>query len=209
MIKQWHIFISGFTENRAQSTGLQLAWESAKTNKDVKHKEEKVFFPVLPWNHDWHSLARSIQINSITPENYYKPPLINIYAYSWGAGYGAIQLASSLLSAGNYEVQNMVLADPVYCSTNPLMRWRALFCDRVKFLRRFTPVITIPKNVGHVYWNRQYNNWPRAHALATALNSETIIHPPDLEPVNALGRIHEQMDEAPWFQNKVAELTKC
>ncbi len=208
-IKQWHFFISGFTENRQQSTGLQKAWKTATTTCPAKNLHSTVFFPVLPWNHNWYQLARFVQINS----QQYKdvggggklvmpPPKINIYAYSWGAGYGAINLAQNLDSIANYEIQNMVLADPVYCSTSFFMRWRAIFAGRFDCTRKLAPKITIPSNTHSVYWSRQFNDWPRAHNLYSLPASRTVIHPPNLE----LNLSHSEMDEATWFQDKVQEL---
>ena len=207
MIEQWHIFISGFTENRKQSTGLQKCWLASQ----AEVKPNKVFFPVLPWNYDWYTLARFIQINSnqsnaLTETNYPisnppNPPLINIYAYSWGAGHGAIQLARYLQSVGNYDVQNMVLADPVYYSNFFLFRWRAIFCSRFSFTRRFAPKIYIPSNTLNVFWSRQYNNWPRAHSLHSLPAAKTVIYSPHLEK----SLIHAEMDESLWFQCRVKE----
>jgi len=207
-ISQWHFFISGATQNRQQSTGLQKAWLDAKINDKPGYVEKLTktcFFPVLPWNYDWYTLARFIQINSQYISNEPKwpeSPLINIYGYSWGAGYGAIQLATYLQSVAQYDIQNMVLTDPVYCSSSRFMRWRAVFTSRFHITRKFAPKITIPSNVLSVHWSRQFNNWPRAHALYSLPHAKTVIHPPNLES----SLIHSQMDESFWFQSKVQEL---
>lgn len=215
-ISQWHFFISGYTQNRQQSTGLQKAWLQTKTSaykSNPINTQSICFFPVLPWNYDWYTLARFVQINS----QEYKSikgggrlalppplsPLINIYAYSWGAGYGAIRLTQFLLSVANYNVQNMVLADPVYCSSYFFNRWRAMFSSRFSFTRWFAPQITIPSNVLSVFWSRQYNNWPRAHSLVSYPDSKTVIHSPYLEH----SLTHSEMDESIWFQNKIKQIT--
>ena len=206
-ISQWHFFISGNHQNRQQSTGLQKAWLSAKTQHNKVHNYfSTIYFPVLPWNYDWYTLARFVQINSHNTVDCTggsgKSPLINIYAYSWGAGCGAIQLATHLNNVANYEIQNMVLADPVYCSSSIFLRWRAIFANRFSFTRRFAPAIVIPSNVTKVFWNRQFNNWPRAHDLHSLPGSKTVIHSPHLE--NNL--THSEMDDSSWFQSKVQEL---
>ncbi len=203
-IKRWHIFISGYTQNRQQSTGLQKCWLDAQSNynKDNKNPHNCCFFPVLPWNYDWYTLARFIQINSNFAENHNEPPKINIYAYSWGAGYGATQLAKNLQKVANYNVQTMVLADPVACAG--FAGWKAIFAGRYAITRRFAPIIQIPKNIRNVYWSRQYNNWPRAHSLHSS-SSKTKIHSPHLES----SLIHAEMDDSPWFQDKVKEFTSA
>ncbi len=203
-ISQWHFFISGATQNRQQSTGLQGLWLASQAGA----KKGVCFFPVLPWNYDWYTLARFVQINSQkTKEGWEggKIPFtlkINIYAYSWGAGWGAVQLAQYLQSTAQYDVQNMVLADPVYCSTNPFLRWNSLFCSRFSLTRKFAPRIQIPSNTKNVYWSRQYNNWPRAHSLYSLPGSITDIHSPFLEK----SLIHSKMDDSDWFQKKVSHL---
>ncbi len=190
MIQTWNYFISGFTENRSQLTGLGQAWHKCQ-EAELKSTTCSLF----PWNYNWFHEARRLQ-NFATPS-----PTINIFGYSWGAGYGAIQLAENLRTVGNYDVHVMVLADPVYCDPCFLLRWKTIFSSRYAITRRFAPVITIPSNVRAVYWSRQYKNWPRAHSLQAEDKIHTAIMSPKLET-----RLeHGQMDEAPWFQEKVKE----
>ena len=111
-----------------------------------------------PWNADWAEVAESIWLIG---QRHEAPVVVNIYAYSWGVGWGAVQLAEELRKR-NIDVQALVSADGVYRHPNPLMRWQSL-------VRRdwttLAPVITIPKNVRRVAAFHQTINHPQGHCL--------------------------------------------
>lgn len=175
-IENWHICISGFRQHEEEPTGIHKLWLKLR---QLSSPYTSVM--LREWNADWRSLAELIaqtSINSLGPKVY-------VYAYSWGAGYGMVQLAKYLLAPG-IEVQSAVLADPVYRSRSWMLRWLSL-----------TPWgnIRVPQNVRKVYWTRQFENWPRAHELS-AKSPNTRIAPPVI-----IHRFHRFMDEDPAFQS--------
>lgn len=119
----------------------------------------------------------------LSPED--TPPLVAIFGYSWGCGYGAVKLARALDRRG-IDVDYMVLSDPVHYS---LAAWRALI--PAGLFRRI--VITIPANVHHVWWFRQEVDKPCGHDLDTE-SPYTNIHEPEV-----LHHPHGEMDSAPEF----------
>lgn len=99
-----------------------------------------------------------------------------------------MRLAEQLRVCG-LEVNEMVLADPVYRSENILGRWRTLL------IGWFAPTIKVPSNVHHVCSTLQRQNWPRAHRLVPASPSTRMDR-----PIEDYDRIHNQMDESIIFR---------
>jgi len=189
MISHWIIPISGYTQGRKHRTGLSSLWlELHKEFTDPK----VCVFPVLPWKHDWATLARFIDVHSDRTNG--TKPKVCIIGYSWGGGWAAQQLAEQLRVCG-LEVDRMVLADPVYRSKFIVCRWRTIL-RRGGAMSCFVPSISIPSNVLHVQSTRQSNNWPQAHKLEPD-SSTTRIEKPIKDPE----RNHNQMDESPIFLN--------
>jgi hypothetical protein len=116
------------------------------------------------WNHSWESEAEFVFRMST------EAPKIVIFAYSWGAGWGAMQFCQRLRARG-MEVANLVLCDPVYRHWYLAGNWRA-----------FVPwiPIKIPCNVRRVDWLRQKTNWPRGHELTAECDGATEIADPIL-----------------------------
>jgi len=97
------------------------------------------------------------------------PPQVMLVGYSWGAGYGVVQLAKQLRER-NIRVQHAVLCDPVKHS---VAVWRAMIPRTI-----FHHIqITIPSNIESVYWLRQYEDKPAGHDLV-AESPYTKIHAP-------------------------------
>ncbi len=192
-ITRWIIPISGFSQHPNQRTGMsELA---LKMHEGIGKAPGCWVHPVLVWNADWESLARSMQVNSCHDDT-----KIFIVAYSWGAGWGAVQLSQKLRRIG-MEVDALFLADPVFRSRFWLMSWRSRFIKNSLF-RFLTPKITIPSNVKRVEWTRQFNNFPQAHDLVAASPS-TVIPPAIIEQ----DKVHNMMDESETFHNLAIEGT--
>lgn len=122
-------------------------------------------------------------------------PEVSIYAYSWGAGWGAMQFAKHLGRA-NICVRVMVLSDPVYRHPFPLLRWTAFLPGKR---------IKVPPKVCEVYSYYQRVSSPQGHELVRT-SHRTIIHPP-IE----LQCTHDQMDDSPEFHGqclKQARMTR-
>lgn len=123
-----------------------------------------------------------------------RPPRVCLIGYSWGVGFGLVQLAKALEERG-IEVQEAVCCDGVY---HGLCRWRA-FLHRTIF-RQFS--ITIPANVRNVSWLRQEVDRPCGHDLKAA-GLYTRIHPPRI-----LGVGHCDIDNAPEFLEMAADAAR-
>jgi len=195
MITHWVIPISGYTQGRKQRTGLSDLW-LALHKKFTKPKV--CIHPVHPWNAEWNTLARFMDVNSERSNG--TKPKVAIIGYSWGGGWGAQKLAEQLRICG-MQVNRMVLADPVYRSDWFVGRWRSLM------MGWFAPTIKIPSNVLHVQSTRQRINSPRAHDLKPNSPSTRIDR-----PIEDHRRIHNAMDESDIFKdmamNAVKEMIK-
>lgn len=115
------------------------------------------------------------------------PPAVCIFAYSWGAGHGFVELARELQRRG-VEVAAAVLCDPVY---HGLDAWRALI-PRTLF-RRIT--VTVPANVNDVHWFRQSIDKPAGHDLRYESPYTRRRDPVELD----VG--HTEIDNAPEFRS--------
>jgi len=180
-INRWCYVITGFLQNAGTRTRMIELWRGLHAVSGHASRAE-----LRPWDSNWDAEAELImRLSSPNPKT---PPTILIFAYSWGAGWGAMRLARALDERG-VAVNCMVLSDPVYRHWYWAGNWRA-----------FVPwiPITVPGNVMQVRSFRQAKNWPRAHAIKAALPGFTEVWPP--VTINAT---HQNMDEAGAF------LTEC
>lgn len=179
-----HNAISGFRQSPAAWNGvLELAEKLRETHCDGVRSRVHYF----TWRENWAAIAN---YHLALAEKYRTEATIGIYAYSWGAGWGAMQLASQLRRRG-LRVRVMVLSDPVY--RHPFFLWRSL-CNWTWPLGG-EPLIRVPDNVKEVYWFQQTQNRPSGHKLISASRTNgALIHPPVL-----LRRDHQYMDDAPEF----------
>lgn len=184
-IKNWHVVISGFLQDEGEPTGMVRIWRELH----AQHSDSETVVLLRSWNDNWSDLAELIR----RTQN--GSPAVKIYAYSWGAGYGAMELARELAKRG-ITVRFMVLSDPVYHSPLLLARWMAMLSDGR---------IMVPYKVVEVYWFRQKENRPHGHDLI-AESTGTMIH-----PAIWLTSTHQYMDDAAPFRllcHKVAKQAK-
>ena len=180
-IDQWHICISGFRQNKAELNGMELLWLGLRG-----HSSPKVCVQYYAWNEDWKAIAKFISRNSNDETR------INVYAYSWGAGWGFVNLAKRLGQEGMY-INNTVLCDPVsrspylpaWLPLNPL----SLLSDRK---------LKLPDNIREIHWLRQKVNRPCGH---TPICEHAIIH----DPVE-LKVPHSAMEDSPEFHMMVMDV---
>lgn len=123
-----------------------------------------------------------------------KPPNVYIFAYSWGAGYGFVQLARALQHQG-VPVRCAVLCDPVY---HGVARWRALI-PRTLFRRIY---VTVPGNVEDVHWFRQHIDRPAGHDLRYESPRTRRRDAVELQ----VG--HTEIDNAPEFRAKCLDVAR-
>jgi hypothetical protein len=118
---------------------------------------------------------------------------IRVCAYSYGAGYGFIQLARQLEKRG-LSIESAVLSDPV--RRFRWTPWRALWS-------LWEPHITVPANVREVWYGVQRMNRPHGHHLVAAETNKTIIH-----PFAELMVTHQYADDHPEFHKQAKAYAK-
>lgn len=175
-INKWLQIIPGFLQTFGEPNGMVGLWRNLK-----QYETKDVQVSINTWSENWESVAELIW----RCRSDFVKPKVNIFAYSWGAGYGAIELAK-YLEHRSLIVDTMILSDPVYRSRFFATRWLA-------FSR--LPKIRIPDNVNEVYaFYQTYDNL-RGHELVCG--SDTIEHP----PVIVSNIPHSEMDDLPQFQS--------
>lgn len=162
-VRFWHIVGPGFMQAKGDVTGtLQLF---GKLQEEFNNRISRV--ELIPWNTDWKNQAELIF--RLLPKD--GKVYITEAAYSYGAGWGMIQLNRHLAARG-IPVAAMCFADPVYRHPHLWGKWRTLLNHpRLGWLSRVLPQpeIVVPKNVNServVYW-RQHNSWPAGHKLVS------------------------------------------
>lgn len=131
--EEWQFVISGFRQRPGQPTGSQDLW----AHLHARYGGPRRVVTYLPWNTNWREIAEQVRMCSNG-----HVPHVKIAGYSWGGGWGAVQLAWQLRHRG-YAVQRMVLCDAVYRHPLWCLSWLAL-CRRKR--------ITVPDNVERVRW---------------------------------------------------------
>lgn len=174
-----NLCISGFTQDEKRLHGVFRLSEKLH-DAGYNNCESRVY--LRPWNSDWSALAEHFwllgQLHNATI-------LINIYAYSWGVGYGAVRLAEELDERG-MRINCLVSSDGVY--RHRWFRLPSMF-GRVG---RFSPTIELPANVDEVFCLHQDINRPQGHVI----NGDGIIH--DSIRVQAT---HQYMDDSDLFHD--------
>lgn len=178
-IHQWHIVIGGFLQHEGKPTGMVALWRRLQ----ARHAAPGVCIELRCWHDHWSELAELIW--RVQPED--EPPVVKVYAYSWGAGFGAMQLARELARRG-VPIAWMVLSDPVYRSPCVLFRWLALTPWRT---------IRVPPNVRAVRWFRQRLSLPAGHDLVAMQKERTAIAPAVWAEVS-----HAYMDDCRLFHRE-------
>jgi len=182
-ITKRHILISGFTQSVARPTGVEKLWLWMR-----KHEAPSCRVSMLEWDSDWAGFAEHVLR---TANSKVKELDVRCYAYSWGCGYGFLKLAAELRRRG-MRVSRAVLCDPVYHSWKT--PWRAVFSPF------WTPKISVPDNVGEVWYFRQKQTKPAGHELIAAAPGTKINPPAWLE----CG--HAYADDAPEFHDLALEV---
>ncbi|MEW4451286.1 hypothetical protein AB1L30_01245 [Bremerella sp. JC817] len=185
-----HTAISGFTQSVGKWNGILDLTEKLR-EQFCDGVRSRIHY--YPWNANFAEVA---EYYWALGDKYGVRPILGIYAYSWGAGRGAMTLARQLNRRG-LVVRVMVLADPVY--HHPFAPWRAFRTWCLPIVGE--PVIRVPDNVREVYSFHQVQNRPGGHKLISAGRAGgAFIHPRVL-----LRYDHQYMDNAPEFHNLVLE----
>lgn len=180
-----HQCISGFTQDEKRIHGV---FKLAEKLHDCGYNNTISRVSLRPWNSRWDEVAEHIWLLG---QHHKADVVVNIYAYSYGVGWGAVQLCKELLKRG-IPVHCVVACDGVFRHPNPLMRWTSL-------LRRdlaFSPVIRIPANVVTVVPLHQKLNRPQGHKIVGGKDFTGLIQEP-----TELYVTHQYMDDAGQFHD--------
>jgi pimeloyl-ACP methyl ester carboxylesterase len=180
-IRSWHVVISGFLQDEGEPTGMVSLWRRLRRLSDAETCVE-----LRNWNDNWRQFAELIW--RMRPADC--EPDVRIYAYSYGGGWGAMQLARQLKRRG-IGVRVMVLSDPVFRSPWLLLRWLSLVSYAF---------IVVPDNVRNVIWFRQTTNRPAGHHLIAQNPDRTRIAESKWVEV-----AHQYMDDLPEFHEACEE----
>lgn len=187
-----HQCISGFTQNVNTLHGVLKLSERLRQSGIVDEMRTRVI--LHQWKSDWKKIAEYYWLLS---EYYLEPVTICVYAYSWGAGWGAMQLAN-YLNRNGMDIKVMVLSDPVFRHPKWYMRWQSL----IQRDSSFSPIIRVPTNVHEVFQFHQKTNRPMGHRLLSM--NGTLIHPPHIIP----NTTHQKMDDNWKFHALSLEIAK-
>ena len=150
-----HQCISGFTQDDQRPHGVLRLSETLHALGYNNHVSR---VSLRPWNDSWSHVAEHLWLLG---QHHEAEVIVNIYAYSWGVGWGSVQLAKELQRRG-IKVHTLVAADGVY---------RHKWFTVPSLLKRdssFAPTIRIPGNVRFVVPFHQTRNVPQGHRIAGA-----------------------------------------
>lgn len=144
LINRWIVPISGYTQHPEQRNGSSdLALHLHNTLENIPGTW---VHPVIPWKVDWNCIARKLQVNGVANVKVY------IIAYSWGGGWAAVRLCEYLRQIG-VGVEKLFLADPVFRSPYPWMRWTSRLTKN-SMLSWFTPKNNHPVKRQRSFFNK-------------------------------------------------------
>jgi len=184
-IKNVCVLIAGYSQDANRTHGINRLvgriWDHTADDYDWRVTDHK-------WDADFQKVASEIAKSC----HYRQPDKLIVVAYSWGAGRGVPRLCRGL-GRHNFDVTLLVLCDPIVCGGPLYMLW--VWLTRWFYTARFT----VPKNVraGKVYF--QELTRPMGNPVVRSNNNTTMFSPVRLFVS------HEEMDDAPEFQDYVLE----
>lgn len=188
---QFHIGISGFLQSEGKENGILNLTEKLSAAGFNRHAV-RVWY--RPWNSDWAEVAEHIwnigQKSDVGID-------VNIFAYSWGVGWGSMQLATELGKRG-IDVQHLVSCDGVYRHPQFWLRWLSL----TKRNASLAPVIRVPSNVLEVHPFHQRQNRPQGHELVATSTAQRIHR--SIERT----RTHQFMDDDAAFHDRCLRVAR-
>ena len=146
-----HACISGFRQTPGDYNGTVELREKLIRSGHSMGVESRVEY--YTWNTNWNDIAEHY---SDLRRIYQTWPTICLYAYSWGAGWGAVRLARELYKRG-LSVHSMALCDPIYRHPSKFLSWVSMLVESRWFPR---PAIRIPANVQYVFGVHQTISTP-------------------------------------------------
>tara|TARA_B100000749_G_scaffold280852_1_gene279289 strand:+ start:4358 stop:4954 length:597 start_codon:yes stop_codon:yes gene_type:complete len=184
VIDNWRYVTTGFLQTQGTPTRLVSLWQELH----AKYSAADSVVRLCSWNNSWSDEAEFVF--RLSPGG--RPSVVQVFAYSWGAGWGAMEFARQLRIRG-INVSLMVLVDPVYRHTYRTGNWRSYVPNIIgqwRVLSSWSKIV-IPDNVrGDVHWFRQQISWPAGHDLVAEDARWTRIYDPITLKVN-----HTHMDD--------------
>jgi len=179
-----HVVIGGFTQRRNRWHGMLKLNEKVIAAVGMS-SHRRVWFQ--RWCDPWKQIAEHVWL---LKEEAGQELRVFVYAYSWGAGWGAMQFAKHLSDA-NIKIEVMVISDAVFRHPVLIMRWTAM---------TKLGTIQIPDNVNVVHRFYQKRGRPMGHkvhwnAIETEIQTDRELH-----------YEHAKMDDASEFHAKVLEV---
>lgn len=184
---KYHVCIPGFTQGDHGLLSLREKLLRDGHQRDIDSRVE-----MFSWRHDWSNYADVIER---VCEIYRRKASIRIYAYSFGAGWGAMQLAKELRKRA-IPVRAMVLCDPVFRHPFVGLRWLSLLPGDSPLTK-----IRVPDNVSEVWSFFQRLDRPQGHRLIAT--NGTLLHSP-----LRLYYPHVAMDNADEFHARSLEVAR-
>lgn len=178
-----NVCISGLTQTEARPHGIFNLSEKLIENG---YNSESSRVHLLPWSHDWAGYAERLWLIG---QRRNCDLMINVYAYSWGVGFGALNLARELANRG-IPIRCLVASDGVYRSPLKSFLWLSMLS---RDWTTVSPTIRFPENVEHGYAFHQSKNRPCGHRI---YSGDWLI------PSTELDRTHQYMDDAPEFHDR-------
>ena len=188
------VVISGFRQEHGRATtGVDEIWSQLHR----EHVGPDCAVHLKSWDDDFRALAALIdkERDKVNDRN----PHVEIIAYSWGVGVGAINLAREL---SQYGIDNIRIfsIDGVYRSRFMSFHWRSMLPRRT----HFAPAIKVPQNVRAVTYWRQERNLPQGHKFV-ALSKHTIIVPGEQPDGLMPTHTHQTIDNSRSIRTKITE----
>lgn len=177
-----HQCISGFTQDERRPHGVLRLAEKLHA-LGFNNRVSRV--SLRRWNDDWSDVA---EYYWLLGQEHQAHVIVNIYAYSWGVGWGAIQLARELQKR-SIAVHELVSADGVY--RHRWFRLPSIFGRDTSWL---APRIRVPLNVRIVTPFHQTIDRPQGHVISGDAGFSGIIRP-SVE----IAATHQHLDDCSEF----------
>lgn len=168
-VKEWDVIISGFTQGPARESGAEKLF----------NKMERYYTPgarrvmLLTWKADWRDIAEMMWRQSGGDGR----GTVRIYAYSWGVGWGFVNLCYWLMRCG-MKVEVAVLCDGVarswFLPTSVPIAPLSMTYWIPKLIG--WPNIKVYPNVEHITGFYQRQNRPCGHPLKIIDKEATTLH---------------------------------
>jgi hypothetical protein len=176
--RTWLVLIGGFTQAEHRPGGMLRLYQRLD---QLRRPGVEISF--RPWNCRWRRFARRMHLLGSELQ-------VLLFAYSYGAGWGAVRLARRLQAHGT-PIAHAVLSDPVARS-----RW--LLPNLAAWLPRgwrFKPRIHMPANVRRITYFAQQHGPP----YASPVRSDDPAVVPRVHLVSHVP--HVAMDDLPAFHD--------